>query len=344
MEKIKIANRWIGEGEPCFVIAEVGANHDKKLSQAKELIDIAAEAGADAVKFQNFTAENFVSRKMDYFPTLDSSKSVYDAIKEAELPAEWLGELKEYARQRGIIFFSTPSHKVDVDKLCEIDVPAFKWGSVQITDIPTLKYAAEKGKPMIIATGASDLADVQDAINAVYSTGNREVILLHCTALYPTRIDQVNLKALDTLRNAFHVPVGYSDHTLGIAVAIAAVAKGACVIEKHFTLSRKLKGPDHSFAMEPDELKRLVKAIRETEKCLGSPIKRRLEEEEEIAKLGRRSIVAKVDIPEGTVIDGNMFTLKRPGYGISPRFVDVVIGRTAKRNIEKDDIITWEMV
>lgn len=346
-KRIKICDRWVGKGEPCFIIAEAGSNHDRKLSQAKELIDVAAEAGADAVKFQTYSAETLYSKKtpqFSYLKELEGGKSTYEIIKERELPREWQAELAEHAKEKGIIFMSTPFDKAAIDELDEIGVPVYKWASFEITDLPLLKYVASKGKPLIISTGMCNLADIQEALDTVRSAGNQNIILLHCISLYPTQPAQVNLRMMDTMRNAFHVPVGLSDHTMVISVPIAAVARGACVIEKHFTLSRKLKGPDHPFALEPNELKAMVKGIREVEESLGSSVKQMLKEEEEMARLGRRSIIAKVNIPKGAKITESMLIIKRPGLGIPPKFVDIVVGRTAKQDIEAEDIITWEMI
>ena len=344
---INIGNRPVGDGAPCFIIAEAGANHDRKLGQARELIDIAVEAGADAVKFQVYSAETVYSSKtpqFSYLKKLDAAKSTYELIKENELPREWLKELAAYARDKGIIFMATPFDKEAVDQLYEIGVPAYKWSSFEIVDLPLLKYAASKGNPILAATGMCNLADIQEAVDTIRSTGNENIVLLQCTSLYPTELALTNLRMMDTIKNAFHLPVGLSDHTMGTVVPIAAVARGACVIEKHYTLSRKLKGPDHPFAVEPDELKQIVRAIREVEEALGSPVKQMIPEEEEMARLGRRSLIARIDIKQGTRLTEDMLIVKRPGYGIRPKFLDIVIGREAKRDIEKDDIITWEMV
>ena len=346
-EKVKIGDRWVGEDEPTFVIAEAGANHDRKLSQAKQLINVAVEAEADAVKFQVYSAETLYSRKTPQFSYLketEGDKSTYDILKDIEIPREWLGELAEYCRKKGIIFLATPFDYEAVDQLDDVGVPAYKWASFEIVDLPLLRYAPAKGKPMLLATGMCNTDDIRDALDAVRSAGNEDVVLLQCTSLYPTQINQVNLRMMDTLRDTFRLPVGLSDHTEGITVPIAAVARGACVIEKHYTLSRKLRGPDHPFAIEPDELRQMVKAIRDVERSLGSGAKQMIPEEAEMAKLGRRSIIARVDIPRGTKITEEMLIIKRPGYGIRPKFLDDVIGREAKQDIEKDDIITWEML
>jgi len=266
-------------------------------------------------------------------------------IKTNELPREWLGELAEYARNRRLVFLATPFDKEAVDQLYEIGVPAYKWSSQEIVNLPLLRYAASKGRPMILSTGVCNLADIEEAVDTAYSVDNKDIILLHCTSLfhYPAKPHQVNLRTMDTMRDAFHLPVGLSDHTLSIIIPAAAVARGACVIEKHFTLSRKLKGPDHPFALEPDELKQMVKAIREVEESLGSPIKKMIPEEEEVP-LQRPSLMAKMNIPKGTRLTEDMLIVKRPGYGIKPKFLDIIIGRETKRDIEKGEGITWDLI
>jgi len=332
---MKIAGRSVGTGEPCFIIAEVGANHDRKLSQARELIDIAAESGADAVKFQLYSAEMLFSEKAPEFAV----------IKDNELPREWVGELAEYARNKGLIFLATPFDKEAVDQLYEIGVPAYKWASLEIVNLPLLRYAASKGKLMFLSTGICNLADIQEAVDTVYSANNKDIILMHCTLTLPnpTKPHQLNLRMMDTMRDAFHLPVGLSDHTSGFIMTAAVVARGACVIEKHFTLSRKLKGPDHPFALEPGELKQMVEAIRGVEESLGSPIKQMIPAEKEVP-LQRPSLIAKMNIPKGTRLTEDMLIIKRPSYGIKPKFLDVVIGRETNKDIEKGEGITWDLI
>lgn len=346
-KKIKIGTRLVGEGEPCFIICDAGANHDRKLSQAKKLIDIAAEAMVDAVKFQTYSAETLYSRKTPQFSNVKEvapNQITYELIKSIELPREWQPELAAYAKKRGIMFLSTPFDKAAVDELDALGMPAFKWASFEIVDLPLLKYTALKRKPMIISTGMCNLADIQDAVSTVMAAGNNKIILLHCISLYPTAPQLVNLRMMDTIRDAFHLPVGLSDHTTGIAVPVAAAARGACVVEKHFTISRKLKGPDHPFALEPPELKQMVIHIREVEKSLGSGVKEMIPEEKEMARFGRRSIIARVDIPRGTTITRDMLIVKRPGYGIAPKFLNILVGRKAMRDIKAEYVITWKMV
>jgi N-acetylneuraminate synthase/N,N'-diacetyllegionaminate synthase len=342
--KIKIGSRFVGSGEPAFIIAEAGANHNRDFDMAKKLIDVAADSKADAVKFQTYSAETLYSKKTPEFSYM-KGQNVYDLIKSIELPREWQQELAEYADQSGIMFLSTPFDYAAVDELDEIGVPAFKFASFEIVDPELLKYAASKQKPMIISTGMANLGEIEDAISAIRSAGNDDIVLLHCNSLYPTPPEVVNLRAMGTMREAFKLPVGFSDHTLGIHISLAAVAMGACVIEKHFTLDRNLPGPDHSFAIEPDELKEMVRCVREIEEAKGSGIKEKskLEGKEQYLK-ARRSIHAKVDIPKGTKITKDMLVVKRPGCGIKPKFMDVVVGRTARMDIKEEEWIAWEMV
>ena len=343
MRKIRIGDKIVGHDEPCFIIAEAGSNHNGSLEQAKKLVDVAAEAKADAVKFQIFKAESLYSKYTPEFSYL-KGQNTYELIKSIETPREWIKELAEYCKSKNIIFFASPFDFEAIDILDKY-VPAFKIASFEITDLELLKYAAEKGKPMIISTGMANLGEIEDAITAIRSVGNENIILLHCNSLYPTPVEIANLRAIETMRTAFKVPVGFSDHTLGIHIPIAAVAMGACLIEKHFTLDRTLPGPDHSFAIEPDELKEMVRCIREVEKAKGSGIKEKSDlESEEMYVKARRSIHAKVDIPKGTKITRDMLIIKRPGYGIKPKFIDMVVGREAKKDIREDEWVTWDAV
>jgi len=346
--KIKIEDKLIGEEEHCFIIAEAGVNHNGNVELAKKLIDTAKDAGADAVKFQTFKAENVViknAEKTEYQKeTTGAEESQYDMIKKLELTEYDFKELADYAKKRGILFLSSPFDKGSVDLLDGMNVPAFKIASGEITNFPLLRYIASKGKPIILSTGMSTLGEVEEALNVIGSEGVEDVILLHCVSNYPARIEDVNLRAMETLKQAFKLPVGFSDHTLGITASIAAVALGACVIEKHFTLDRNLPGPDHKASLEPDELKEMVKAIRDIEKALGNGIKRPAKDEEEIKKVARRSIVAKVDIPEGAIITENMLGVKRPGTGIAPKYIDRIVGRKAKENIRNDELVTREII
>ena len=346
LRTITIANRVIGGGEPCFIIAEVGANHNRRFDIARRLVDAAVEAGADAVKFQSFTVENWLSRDFKRFPTIAGEEDPRRALKRAELPYEMYARIAEYCRRQGIICFSTPSHVTDVDKLYELGVPAFKFGAVQVTDLPTITHAARLGRPIILSDGAAEMSEVLRAIETVLDTGNNQLALLHCTSLYPCQdYHLLNLNVLRSWQAVFDFPIGYSDHTLDPVIApVAAVAMGAKIIEKHITLDRSMKGPDHPFALEPAELSCMVAAIRQTEQALGDTYRRILPEEAEIARLGRRSLVATRNIKAGEVIRAEDLTTKRPGTGIEPRHFNLIVGRVARRNIKADHVLTWDMV
>lgn len=345
---IKIGDRLVGPDQPAFIIAEAGSNHDRDLNQAKKLIDIAARAGADAVKFQTFTADKIAADTEDDVVKLGDEyqgvPTLYQLYKGLELPRQWQAELKQYADSKGIMFLSTPFDCDAVDELEDLGMLAYKVASFEMVDLPFLKYIARKGKPIILSTGMADLGEIEEALDAIYSQGNDQVVLLHCGICYPMPYGEVNLAAMDTMRQAFQVPVGYSDHTLGISVPLAAAARGANVIEKHFTISRQLTGPDHRFAIEPDELNDMVTGIRQVEAAIGSPIKRHTPSEEVHYRRGRRSIFAKFDIPAGTVITEDMLAVLRPGIGLKPKYIDIVIGRTARTNIKKNEPITWDKI
>jgi len=343
---ITIAGRAIGNEAPCFIIAEIGSNHNQQLAIARQLVDLAVDAGADAVKFQSFKVENWISKDFNEFPTMAGVKDLHGALMRAELAYAIYARITEYCEQQGIICFSTPSHKSDVDKLHELETPAFKFGSVQVTDLPTIAHAAQYRRPIILSGGASDMSEVLRAVETVLDTGNDQLALLHCTSLYPCRdYNLLNLNVLRAYQGMFDFPIGYSDHTLDpVIVPVAAVAMGAKIIEKHFTLDRTMDGPDHPFALEPAELSRMVDAIRKTEQALGYTYHRLLPEETELAKLGRRSLVSKRNIKVGEVIRAEDLTIKRPGFGIEPQHFELAVGRVARRDIEADRVLTWDMV
>jgi N-acetylneuraminate synthase/N,N'-diacetyllegionaminate synthase len=339
-KEIKIGNHLIGPGHPTYIIAEVGANHNRDLNIAKKLIEKAADAGVDAVKFQTYRAENLYSKRAPKFSK--DEVNPFDLIKANELPREWHRELYAYAAERKLHFLSSPFDNDAVDDLDRVGVPAFKVASFELIDLGLLKHIAKKNKPIILSVGLATLGEIEDALDVIRDQGNDDIVLLHCASLYPSPPEVVNLNAIQTLLKAFQIPVGFSDHTLGIHIAVAAVAKGACIVEKHFTLDRTMKGPDHSFAIEPIELKQLVKNIRDVETAMGTGIKIRSKAEQEMFEKGRRSIIAALDIKKGTTIEREWLIVKRPGYGIKPKYLDLVVGRTAKRDIKADEWITWD--
>jgi sialic acid synthase SpsE len=347
--EFEIAGRHVGPGHPCYVIAEAGANHNRDLGTAKALIDVAAEAGADAVKFQTYRAEGMYSRKtpnpsyLGKAALLKDQETVWELIKRVEIPWEWHEPLAAHAVAADVHFLSTPFEEAAVDLLESVSVPAYKIASYEITHLPLIEHCARTGKPLLISTGMASLADIERALDAANGAGCESIALLHCAINYPPRFEDLNLRAIDTLRTAFQLPVGWSDHTPGHTADVAAVALGAVMVEKHYTLSRDQEGPDHGFAIEPDELAAMVTAIRETEASLGSPVKRVTEAEAEMFRIGRRSLVAARDLQAGEVVQREDLAVKRPGYGIPVYELDVVVGRQVAVAIEADEILQWPM-
>jgi N,N'-diacetyllegionaminate synthase len=322
-----------------FIIAEAGVNHNGRLHLAKKLVDAAAKAGADAVKFQTFNAERLTTAsapKAQYQKKSGAAESQRQMLKRLELSESDHKSLMNYCRQKGIMFLSTPFDEQSADFLEKLGVKAFKIPSGELTNLPFIKHVASKGKPMILSTGMADLDEVKQAVKAA---GKAKIVLLHCVSSYPAAVCDVNLKAMDTLAKTFHVPVGYSDHTLGIDVAVAAAARGAQVIEKHLTLDKTMPGPDHRASAEPQELTALIKAVRNVEAALGDGIKRPAACEKDIARVARKSLVAACDISKGVIIKTEMIIIKRPGSGLSPALKSKVIGRKAKNLISKDTLI-----
>ena len=328
-----------------FIIAEAGVNHNGSIDLAKKLIDVASEAGADAVKFQTFKAENLVSKsakKAKYqVENTGSDESQLEMIKKLELGFDEFEELKKYCDEKEIMFLSTPFDDDSIEFLDNLGLKIFKIPSGEITNLPYLKKIGSLNKKVILSTGMADLGEIEDALEVLISAGTKKenITVLHANTEYPTPIDDVNLKAMQTIACAFDVKVGYSDHTLGIEVPIAAVAMGGEVIEKHFTLDRNLPGPDHRASLEPDELKTMVKAIRDIEKALGDGIKRPSKSERKNKEIVRKSIVARKNIKKGEKFTEENLTVKRPGNGISPMRWDEIIGKVAQRDYDKDDLI-----
>lgn len=348
VEHVQLAGREIGPDRPCFIIAEAGVNHNGDPELARRLIDVAVEAGADAVKFQTFKAERLMTpsapkaayQKASTGPT----GSQLDVIRKLELSGEVFRSLRDYCVKKGILFLSTPFDEESADFLDELGVPVFKIPSGEITNPSFLAHVARKGKPIILSTGMADEVEVARAVEAIRATGHTQLILLQCTSAYPADPGDANLRAMLTLGQSFGVAVGYSDHTLGVETALAAVALGACVVEKHFTLDRNLPGPDHQASAEPAELAALVRGIRCVEKALGDGRKAPAAAEADTAAVARKSLVAAVDIPAGTVLTEAMITAKRPGTGIPPAEAGRVVGREAVRDIHKGEIIAWEVM
>ena len=333
-----------------FIIAEAGVNHNGNMDTAIKLIDMAKRAGADAIKFQTFKSERLVTRstpKAKYQKAnIGSGESQLEMLKRLELTNDNFKRLFYYCRKKNIIFMSTPFDEKSADMLDRLGMNIFKIPSGEITNKPLIQHIAAKNKPVILSTGMSYLNEVEKAVRWIYdiwnkSGFNQQLTLLHCVSNYPAHAKDVNLCAMNTLKAAFGLPVGYSDHTLGIEIPIAAAAMGAKVIEKHFTLDRNMKGPDHKASLEPDELKAMVKAIRNVEKAMGDGIKRPAESEEETRIIARRSLVTKRDIKKGDVIRSDDIIIKRPGSGILPEFKDIIKGMRARKSIIADSVIKW---
>ena len=328
-----------------LVIAEAGVNHNGKLDIAKRLVDMAVECGADVIKFQTFKAEestgSFAEKAQYQKENVIGEESQLDMIKKLELPFEDFVEIQEYCQKKGIVFVSTPDGEESLEFLVSLDIPFIKVGSTEVSNLKFLKMLGSTGKEIILSTGMSTLGEVEKALINLQKSGNKNIKLMQCTTDYPTNLEDVNLKAMVTMRDAFKVPVGLSDHTLGNEAAIAAVALGAEFIEKHITLDKKMEGPDHKASMDPKEFKNYVSAIRSTEKLLGDGIKKPTDREIEIMKDVRRSIVASSELKEGSIIDESMLAYKRPGYGIKPELVDAILGRKLKKKIYKDQLIMW---
>ncbi|MCM1266539.1 MAG: N-acetylneuraminate synthase [Bacteroidales bacterium] len=326
-----------------FVIAEAGVNHNGSLETAKKMIDAAAEAGADAVKFQTFQADHLVrkdARKADYQleNAADKQESQYEMLRKLELTESMHRELAEFCADRGIQFLSTP---FDIDSIHFLEnlVALWKVPSGEITNYPYLREIGRSGKPVILSTGMCEMQEVKDAVRVLQENGSREITLLHCNTEYPTPMSDVNLRAMCTLREELGLPVGYSDHTQGIEVPIAAAAMGAVVIEKHFTLDRNMEGPDHKASLEPEELRAMVQAIRNIETAMGDGIKRPSASEIKNRDVARKSIVAQRAIHKGEMFTEENLTTKRPGSGISPMRWNEVIGTAADRDYEEDELI-----
>lgn len=347
MTSLNVAGRAVGAGHPCFVIAEVGVNHNGDIGRAIALIDVAADAGADAVKFQTFSADRLVTSdapKARYQErNTGSRESQLEMLKHLELTPKGHTQIVQHCRDRNILFMSTPFDERSADFLLELGVAAFKIPSGEMTNVSYLRHIARMRRPMVVSTGMCTLAEVETAVEAVEGEGHHDFALLHCLSNYPADPAEVNLRAMDTLRAAFDVPVGYSDHTLGIEIALAAVARGCAVLEKHYTLDRTLPGPDHAASLEPAELADMMRMIRRVESSLGDGRKRPAASELDTARVARKSLVAARDLPAGTVLTAEDVTIMRPGTGLPPMMQQHVVGRTTSRAVASGTLLSLEM-
>lgn len=345
---IEISGISIGPRHAVFVIAEAGVNHNGDVKLARRLVREAKRVGADCVKLQTFKAERVITRdapKAHYqLKTTDPGESQLDMLRKLELSLDAYQELIDLCDEQGIVFLSTPYNHEDVDFLDELGVPAFKLASIHVVEPSFLQYVARKGKPMVVSTGMATLAEVDEAVRAIRETGNEQFVLLQCTTNYPSRSKDANLRAMQTMRRAFDVLVGYSDHTQTDTACLVSVALGACVIEKHFTLDKTMPGPDHSSSADPEELQRLIENIREAQMVLGSGRKEPCEIEQANTVGMRRSIVARHRIRKGQLIAEEMLILKRPATGLRPSWLPEIVGRIAVEDIEPDQMLSWEVL
>ena len=340
-------NTIIGKDKPTYIIAEMSANHAGELSNAKKIIHKAKKAGADCVKIQTYTPDTMTIDADNKYFTIDKGtwegENLYNLYKKAYTPWEWQSELKKEAESLDIDFFSTPYEKSSVDFLEELGVDFYKVASFSITNLPFLKYLAKKDKPIIMSTGMSTLGEIEEAVKAIKETGNEKLALLNCSSAYPSIPEDMNLKNINHLKNTFNTPVGLSDHSLGSVAAVAAVAQGADIIEKHFCLSRDIKTPDSSFSMEPEEFKKMVKRIRSAERAVGE-IDYSLSEKEKTSRIFRRSIFAVKDIKKGEIFNSDNIRIIRPGYGLKPKYFEQIINKKAAEDIKKGTPLDWGMI
>ena len=345
IQPVSINNRLIGPSQPCFIIAEAGVNHNGDIHIARRLIEAAAEAGADAIKFQSFVTEELVTNdapKADYqVKTTGGPNSQFEMLKTLELSADEQMMLKSYCEKRNIIYLCTPYENKSIDMLDQMDVAAFKVASTDATNVPFLRNIAQKGRPVFLSTGMSTLGEVEQAIETLHTGGlDGKTVVLHCTSEYPAPANEVNLRAILSMQEAFDCPVGFSDHTSDAIVSSWAVAVGACVIEKHFTLDRNMIGPDHKASIEPDELLILVENIRNLEVAMGDGVKKVMPSELKNKSLMQKSLVARRNISAGDVIASDDLACKRPSFGLKPSWFDRVVGKRCTKKISKDEVLT----
>jgi N-acetylneuraminate synthase len=344
---IIIHNRPVGPGHPTYIIAEMSANHNQDFEQAVRIVQAAKEAGADAIKLQTYTPDTItIDSDQEHFQiqgTIWEGRNLYDLYGEAYTPWEWQPKLKQVANDLGLDCFSSPFDHTAVDFLEAMDVPAYKIASFELVDIPLIQKIARTGKPIIMSTGMATLAEIEEAVRTVRAAGAAQLALLKCTSAYPSPPEDMHLRTIPHLSEAFQVPVGLSDHTSGVAVPVAAVALGACIVEKHFTLSRDNPGPDSAFSLEPHEFKAMVEAVRTAEQALGT-VRYDVTEREQASRVFRRSLFVVKDIQAGEAFTPEHIRSIRPGYGLHTRHLDEVLGRRAARDIARGTPLEWAMI
>jgi len=345
-KEIGIGNKTIGRDNPVFIIAEIGTNHGGSFDKAKEMVIKAAESGADAVKFQLFHADKLVAENAASFDD-ETGKSQLDQYSKLQLSNDEYKKLKDLADSLGVLFFASAWDKDSVDFLIRLGVPAFKVGSGDLTNLPLISYTARTKKPIIIATGSSDLIEIKEAIEAIKNEGNDQIILLHCVANYPAKIEDSNLKAIPLMESVFGLPVGISDHVIGNYTTFAAVSLGAAVVEKHFTLDKTQEskfGENHDMSIDPDDLKDIVAGCKAIKTALGEQKKMPTKSEMETRGLIRRSIIAVKDIPKGAKLTEDNISILRPAHGIEPKYLNLVLGKKTKNSIKRGEPVTWNEI
>lgn len=344
---IKVNDKHIGDNQPCYIIAEMSANHAGSYERAVEIMHAAKESGADCIKIQTYTPDTMtINSDKDYFKIKKGTwkgENLYELYGKAYTPWEWQGNLKIEAEKIGIDFLSTPFDKTSVDFLESIGVNFYKIASFELVDIPLIKYIASKGKPIIMSTGMGSFEEIEDAINAVKSQKNEDLCVLKCSSSYPAISGDMNLKTMLHLKRTFNVPVGLSDHSMGSVASIAAVAMGAKVIEKHFCISRKIENPDSSFSMEPHEFKNMVDDIRTTERAIGK-VSFELSDKEKENRIFRRSIFVVKNVKKDEILTEDNIRVIRPAYGLEPKYYEEILGKKALKDIESATPLTWDMV
>ncbi len=348
MSFIQIGNRRIGPGEPVYIVAEMSANHNQSFEQAVEIIYAAKKAGTDAVKLQTYTPDTMtISCDNEWFRigkgTIWEGQNLYSLYAKAYTPWEWQPKFKEIANGLGLDLFSTPFDETSVDFLENMNVPAYKIASFELVDLPLIKRVAKTGKPIILSTGMATLEEIDEAVRTVREAAGKQIALLKCTSAYPSLPEEMNLRTIPHLAEKFGLPVGLSDHTLGIAVPVAAVALGACIVEKHFTLSRSTPSPDSTFSLEPPEFKGMVEAIRVTEKAIGQ-VRYELTKREASSRVFRRSLFVVKDMKEGEIFTLENVRSIRPGYGLHPKYLSEIVGRCATKDIRHGTPLSWELI
>lgn len=347
MRRVRIGNRWIGEGEPTYLIAELSANHNGSFEEAVRLVHAAKAAGAEAVKIQTYTADTLtIDSEAEPFRiqgTIWDGRTLYELYGEAHTPWEWQPKLKEIADELGLALFSSPFDGTAVEFLERMGVPAYKIASFEIVDLPLLRRVAATGKPVIVSTGMATLPEIEEAVQTLDEAGCRDVALLKCTSAYPAPPESMNLRTIPDLAARFGVPVGLSDHTLGATIPVAAVALGACLIEKHFTLSRAAGGPDSAFSLEPSDFRSMADAVRSTERAMGEA--RYGPTPEEMSSLVfRRSLFVVEDVAKGELFTERNVRSIRPGHGLHPRHLAEVLGKAASKAVKRGTPLAWELV